>query len=117
MRVIELQSRQSAEVGLVPTGAFNIVLSPNGEQILFATEQGMFLDVLGANDPLLLLANTPFLGNQIHPLWSPDSQWIAINVWEEVDSSDPSLALLNPISCQLIRLPKQEGDWLSSWIP
>jgi hypothetical protein len=65
----------------------------------------------------LLVASSPNFGNQIHPIWSPDGQWIAMTVWEATDGSQPGLALLQPDTCRFIRLDDLLAGWLSSWVP
>ncbi len=117
IRVFDLQTGKSFEAGRLPPDAMNAGLSADGKRLLYMNEQGMFLVTMDNSSPSLLIANTPTFGKQIRPIWSPDSQWIAMTFWESAAGSEASLALLQPDTCQMVLLREQKFDWLSSWVP
>jgi hypothetical protein len=117
IRVLNLQTGDRYEVGQLAPGTINASISPDGKRLLYSNEQGMFLMDMVTDQITFIAANTPNWGRQIHPIWNPDGQWIAMTYWEAEDDALPGIALLQPDKCQVILLTEQVGDWLTSWAP
>lgn len=116
VRLLDLSTGLSREIARTPQGAFAPSLSPDGSRLLYLTEQALWLDRLDGSPAEALLATNDHLGNQIHPLWSPDGRWVTVNYWETPGSGQPSLALLEVDCCRLVRLTHHPGNWLSDWV-
>lgn len=48
-----------------------------------------------------------------HPIWSPDGQWLILNIAEPFKPTHP--VLINPFSCQLVPLAGIKGE-IQSWV-
>lgn len=116
IRVLNLTTNTSYEVGKQPFEILNASLSPDGSRMVYSNDLGTYIVSLGNSEPELLLANTPEFGSQIHPAWSADGQWLIISISSETPDSPTRLALLQPDTCQLVYLQGHAGDWVSSWV-
>ncbi len=117
IQVLDLQTSHTYEAGRIPAEAINASVTRDGKRLLYTNAQGLYVLTIGEAQPVLALAGTPAFGNQIHPIWSPDGQWIAISYWDPPSENTPKLALFQPDTCQVVIVPGQKGGWLSSWVP
>src|SRR5574341_710087 len=98
-----------------PIGA----LSPDGQWIAFNAglfganlDGAVFISRLdGSERKLVAMLDNTFA---FHPTWSPDGQWLIVNVVEPYKPTSP--VLVNPFTCQLIRLENVRGE-VQSWRP
>ncbi len=96
-----------------PIGA----ISPDGQWIAFNArlfganlDGAVFISRLDGSERKLvaMLDNTL----AFHPVWSPDGQWLIVNVSEPYKPVSP--VLINPFTCQIVHLNNIEGlvvDW------
>jgi len=96
------------------------MISPDGEWIAYLDHvhgkmaPGLFIAKMdGSQRRLLVQLDHWGVGS---PVWSPDGQWLAINV-SNTDQflADSTTALLNVDSCQIIPLPNLAGS-IQSWV-
>lgn len=115
VRLLDLETGESREIARLPDVTLAAILSPDETEMLFLTEQTLWLDRLDGSPARPLLATNGHFANQIHPLWSPDGRWVTVNYWESPDAQ-PRLALLDVNGCQLVHLPNFPGHWLADWV-
>lgn len=114
MRELNLSTGQSRDLLTLPFEAMQPKISPDGTRLLYSTVQGVFMQSLDGGEPVLLLANKD--NHYANPLWSPDGQWILISDWDAVDDDPNRRALLQPETCQLLRLDLPLGMMITSWV-
>jgi hypothetical protein len=94
-------------------------VSPDGQWIafydrLFGTnlDGAVFISRLDGSERKLvaMLDNTL----AFHPVWSPDGQWLIVSVVEPYEPTSP--VLVNPFTCQFVRLENVRGE-VQSWRP
>ncbi len=94
-------------------------ISPDGQWFafndrLFGTnlDGAVFISRLDGSERKLvaMLDNTL----TFHPIWSPDGQWLVVNVVEPYKPTSP--VLVNPFTCQFVRLENVRGE-VQSWRP
>lgn len=97
-----------------PTGA----LSPDGQWIAFNTrlfganpDGAVFISRLDGSERKLvaMLDNTL----AFHPIWSPDGQWLIVNILEPYKPTSP--VLVNPFTCQVISPAGLKGE-IQTWV-
>ena len=98
-----------------PIGA----ISPDGQWIAFNDrlfganlDGAVFISRLGGSERKLvaMLDNTL----AFHPIWSPDGQWLIVNVVELSKPTSP--VLVDPFTCQVVRLNNVNGS-IDGWSP
>lgn len=113
--IIDLASGESREVATLPLAldGWQINLSPDATRIAYENKSGIFLYRLDGSDPVLLHSNADLF---ISPVWSPDSQWIMLAYLDGTNNSIPAHVLLNPNTCQMLRIEAPLGNSVSSWV-
>jgi hypothetical protein len=98
-----------------PIGA----LSPDGQWIAFNTrlfganlDGAVFISRLDGSERKLVAMLDDTLA--FHPVWSPDGQWLIVSVVEPYKPTSP--VLVNPFTCQVVRLENVRGE-VQSWRP
>jgi len=98
-----------------PIGA----ISPDGQWIAFNARLfgdnlngAVFISRLDGSERKLvaMLDNTL----AFHPVWSPDGKWLIVNIVEPYKPTSP--VLVNPFTCQVVRLESVRGE-VQSWRP
>jgi Tol biopolymer transport system component len=95
------------------------LLSPNGKQVAFSeiafgqNAYGVYLAQLDGSQPRLLVG--PQAGISWSPAtWSPDGKWLLVNALGVVANTVANY-LIQPDSCQLLRLPDLNGQ-VTTWV-
>jgi hypothetical protein len=94
-------------------------ISPDGQWIAFNDR------IFGANpDGAVFISRLDGLERKLvamldntlafHPIWSPDGQWLIVNVVEPNKPTSP--VLVNPFTCQVVRLNNVNGS-IDGWSP
>ena len=98
-----------------PSGA----ISPDGQWIAFNArlfganlDGAVFISRLDGSQRKLVAMLDDTLA--FHPVWSPDGQWLIVNVSESYKPVSP--VLVNPFTCQVVRLENVRGE-VQSWRP
>jgi len=98
-----------------PIGA----ISPDGQWIAFNARMfgtnldgAVFISRLDGSERKLVAMLDSTLA--FHPIWSPDGQWLIVNVVEPYKPTSP--VLVNPFTCQSVRLENVRGE-AQSWRP
>jgi WD40 repeat protein len=95
------------------------LLSPDGQQVAFSEitfgekAYGVYLAQLDGSQQRLLAS--PQAGTSISPAaWSPDGQWLLVSSWD-ADVNTTANYLIQPDSCQVLRLPDLNGQ-VTAWV-
>jgi len=120
---INLMNTQTSEARTLFDLNYNgtVVVSPDGKRLAFEEmlpldKYGLFVsDLVGSNRKLLADGN-PYIVTV--PYWSPNGDWVIASVHNLNASNEfnPTLALIQPDTCQIIALPDLTG-YVSSWLP
>jgi Tol biopolymer transport system component len=99
-------------------------LSPDGKWVAFMDRSfGMFNAAVFIARPdgtdrrlIAQLDSQPYYA--FSPFWSPDGKWLAVSI-EDADAfvaADPSIALIQPDTCEVVPLAGIKGE-IRSWVP
>ncbi|MDP1713197.1 MAG: hypothetical protein Q8L41_00505 [Anaerolineales bacterium] len=98
-----------------PRGA----ISPDGQWLAFNArlfganlDGAVFISRLDGSQRKLVAMLDDMLA--FHPVWSPDGQWLIVNVSESYKPVSP--VLVNPFTCQVVRLNNVNGS-IEGWSP
>ncbi len=96
----------------------NALLSPDGRQVAFSeivfgeNAYGVYLAQLDGSKRRLLAS--PQSGISSSPAaWSPDGLWLLVNIWDAANTT--TNYLIQPDSCQILRLPDLNGR-AAAWV-
>jgi sugar lactone lactonase YvrE len=102
----------------------SFALSPDGQWVAYLDQGfGMFaasvyVARLDGTDRRLMaqLDAQPFFA--YGPFWSPDGKWLAVSIQDAnaFQPGDPSIALIQPDTCEVVPLPGIRGE-IRSWVP
>lgn len=96
----------------------NVAISPDGqhlafEQMLPGERYSVWISDLDGSNQRLVVDASPVVVTR--PYWSPDGQWLIMSVTDiSVDENHPTLALLQPDTCQIVPLTSLKG-FVTSW--
>jgi Tol biopolymer transport system component len=97
----------------------NALLSPDGRQVAFTeivfgeNAYGVYLAQWDGSERRLLAS--PQAGISISPAaWSPDGRWLLVNTLG-ADANTVANYLIQPSSCQVLRLPDLNGR-VAAWV-
>ena len=115
VRKMDLASGESRAVATLPLSmdGWQISLSPDATRIAYVNNQGVFLYRLDGSEPVLLHSDANLF---ISPVWSPDSQWILMAYLDGTHDAVPPHVLIQPETCQMLRLDAPLGSSVSSWV-
>jgi hypothetical protein len=99
----------------------DVSISPTGNEIAFADKvdqnaYGLYVSGRdGSNRKMVATMNDQWMVS--NPNWSPDSQWLLVNILDvpTMNQDEPATALVNLQTCQIIPVPITGN--IRSWVP
>jgi Tol biopolymer transport system component len=69
-----------------------------------------------SGNDLIVISHQPYYA--FSPFWSPDGKWLAVSIQDAnaFIPADPSIALIQPDTCEVVPLAKVKGE-IRSWVP
>jgi Tol biopolymer transport system component len=117
---LDVASGAVQELFTVNSKGLETSLSPDGTRFAFVdrstggTSVGVYTSALDGSDRKLVAQMGHWLA--IHPVWSPDGNWLLVGILNTDDSNAEAVsAAVNLQTCQIVPLPLS-GD-VSSWVP
>ena len=119
-RVLDPQTGKTRTLLNVNYDQSNIDISPDGKRLafsekVFGDKVAWYVSNLDGSQRRLLIDTEPTY--TISPaFWSPDGDWLAFTVSDQVEHSMVHVTLLQVDTCQIVLLPKLVGN-VSAWAP
>jgi hypothetical protein len=116
-KTYNLQTGETKELFPITIKTATGAISPDGQWIAYNARQfganldgSVFISRLDGSERKLVAMLDHALA--YHPVWSPDGQWLIVSVIEPYKPTSP--VLVNPFTCQVVRLENIRGE-VQSW--
>lgn len=118
VKTINTETGETNELFTINYQNAGVTVSPNGRQIayeamLLGEKYAVYIASLDGSNAVLVANGDPIVVTE--PYWSPDGEWLIMSVHDSaLNENSATLALVNPITCQIIPLTSLPG-YVTSW--
>ncbi|MGD0806831.1 MAG: hypothetical protein ABSA10_05105 [Anaerolineales bacterium] len=124
LKLVDIDTGAITDLFSITSKNPSLALSPDGQWVAFMDrgfgmfEASVYLARLDGSDRRLMaqLDAQPFFAYS--PFWSPDGKWLAMSIQDAnaFEPGDPSIALIQPDTCEVVPLTNIKGE-IRSWVP